>query len=393
MRSFNDHISFISFLNPFSVLCQQVGVVHYPFHSLNRTPKTHEMFVSLFNDRPDLFETLEAATRDLRFGVEKRSPLLDLRDFDLVEDIPLDAMHLLHLGITKKTYERMFDTDLVWKASVRNKIKERLNNMLSKMKVPSEITRKMYGVLPAKMKASQWQTLDTFCFCHIAVLLSGNRNLQHVLFLYTFLVRLCYGTDEDYEKVRSKLNLSETMNTFYRLYSKVFGAGCFTFNLHSFLHLLSSRERNGPLWTHSTAKYESLYAATRRCYDGRTYNTPKQLLENFYSASLTNHKCNEYRNITLADKSTAKTDDTLVYCKDGFYLIVQVLELGLTVRKLITTNFDSSAIVDLPWRDVGVATYQTVEDLERFIRKEDVVAKAVLCGNIISVCHTEWLLT
>jgi hypothetical protein len=373
---------------------KKLNKVHYPFNQLNPQPKTHEMFVDLFENKPELFVVPNAHTRHLRFGLEQRSPLLDLQNFDIVQDIPLDPMHLLHLGITKKTWDRMFETEVVWKSSVRNKVRDRFNRCLQEVKVPSEITRKMYGVTPSKMKASQWQTVDMFCLATLALQLTGNKELTQVLLLYTFIVRLGYGGNYDFEQVKQRLNLTQTMNTFYKLYSKVFGVGAFTFNLHSFYHFLESRERNGPVWTHSTGKYESLYAVTRRCYDGRTFNTPLQLLENFHGAARTEHRCNLKRSLNMADKTTAKTDDTLIYTRDGLYQIDKILEDGaLKVRKLIVTPLDTSDIIKLPWAFVGVFKLHNIETYPTYLDKEDVVAKAILCKDIISTCYTEWLLT
>jgi hypothetical protein len=367
--------------------------VHYPYNMINPEPKTHQLFVHLLETHPEMFVVPDATTRHTRVGIEQRSPLLDLHNFDIVQDIPLDPVHLLHLGITKKTWDRMFETDVLWKTGTRNRVKARFNLRLMDVKVPSEITRKMYGVTPSKMKASQWQIIDMFCLPTLALEVTAAKELQQVLLLYTFIVRLVYGSNHNFQKVKSQLNLQHTINTFYKLYSKVFGVGAFTFNLHSFYHIFESRERNGPVWTHSTGKYESLYAVTRRCYDGRTFNTPLQLLENFHSAAATAHRCNLKRNITLADKATKKTDDTLIYCRDGLYKIEKVVEDGLKVRKLIVSPLDTQGIIQLPWAFVGVFKLLNTEKDCSYIQKDDVVAKAILCNDIVSTCYTEWLLT
>jgi len=378
---------------------QRYGKVHYPFHLINRSPRNHQLFVRLSENRPDLFRPPQERTKEFlketkheRVGLLECSPLLDLHGFDIVEDIPLDAMHLIHHGITKKTWERMFETNVIWQNKEKAKVRQSINNLLKATKVPTEVSRKLYGVKPADMKASQWQVIDTFCLVSMALQLCGQKRLQTVLLHYAFLIRLCYSCEEVFDSVSQMLDCQKTVECFYKLYAKVFGAGCFTFNLHSFYHLIDCRRKHGPLWTYSTAKYEAMYAKTRNCYKGNTFNTPMQLLETYMAGQLQGHKCHLKSSMTLSDKETLKTNDRLIYVEGGFCRIYNVSDTCLTVTRLITRELNTAEFVAFPWAKVGVEVYLTEEDQPVIINKADVKAKAILCDNIVSICHMEWLI-
>ncbi len=84
-------------------------------------------------------------------------------------------------------------------------------------------------------------------------------------------------------------SLNELHKLFYTYYEEGF---CdtpkekVTINVHTFLHLLESRRRNGPLWQTSAEDFESLFAIIRRSFEAGTRNVPKQILRNFYLRDL-----------------------------------------------------------------------------------------------------------
>ena len=108
--------------------------------------------------------------------------------------------------------------------------------------------------------------------------------------IYTFLYRLYNYEDARLDEVEAKLrqdmpgcDLQELHVLFYYHYSKglcVKSTEKITPNVHTFLHLLQSRHKNGPLWKTSAEPFEATYAVMRRCYRSGTPNTPKQILTN-----------------------------------------------------------------------------------------------------------------
>ena len=370
---------------------------HFPFKLLHSSKRTTEDFRASFEEHPEWFLSENyVRTKELRQGLKTRSPLLDLQDFDLVDQVAIDAMHLLHEGLTEAMWGRIFDSKLpILKKKRRDEILEIWNTMFSTMKVPTEIRRKAGPINPAKMKASQWQSLDTFAFVPLVDSLQGPQDLQQVLLLYAFFVRLLYADNETFATVELRIPLQKTMNTFYKAYGKLFGDGALTFNPHSFLHCVDYRRRFGPVHEYSAARFEAMYSKAKQCYKAQNPNVPKQLLQTFHAYQRQHHHCKLQKSLRFSHQVTSKTDDSLIYHESQFFKIKEVKDHGLLVKRLKTFSLNTSKkLADVPWSLVGVKQYAgEAEEAPFWLQKTDVSAKAVICGNIISSCHPEWLIT
>ena len=78
--------------------------VYIPLRDISPTERTHQMFVNRFEQQGDTLET--------SVGIERRSPLLDIPGFDIVDQVSMDAMHTCHLGVTDKTWNLIRKTSL-----------------------------------------------------------------------------------------------------------------------------------------------------------------------------------------------------------------------------------------------------------------------------------------
>ena len=148
------------------------------------------------------------------------------------------------------------------------------------------------------------------------------------------------------------------------------------------------------MWLYSTARYESLYSKTRTCYTANTPNVPKQLLQTFYGYQMDGHHCRKQETLRFANEPTTKTDDTIVYHNQAFYRVNHVGTNSLTLRKLKTKQLNTASLCKLPWSQVGVRIYVgDTEDPLITVRKEDIKAKGIICGNVISPMYPQWLIT
>ncbi len=82
-------------------------------------------------------EHLLELTEEERAGVRGRTPLLDIPNFDVIWNVPLDSMHTMDEGVMKKLLELVFeDGQDCWQQ------RQSFNDMLSLTKVPTEQPRK-----------------------------------------------------------------------------------------------------------------------------------------------------------------------------------------------------------------------------------------------------------
>ncbi len=378
-------------------LCNQRGTkagsksVYYPLNE-KCSRRTHQDFVSLFNDHMEWFllENMKK-TEDLRMGVNKKSPLLNLQDFDIINQIPLDSMHLIHLGITKKMWERIFETGskVFHNAARRMQVQRRWNAMFTETKLPFELKHKTQPVNIARMKASELQTLDMLAFAAMALQLEGPEMLRKAMFTYCFLVRALYIDNVTFTRLEQYIDMDKLLLTFLKSYQAVFGKEAFSHNIHHFSHVLETRRKHGPMYWYNTAPFESMYGQFQ--YESNTNNVPKQILQNYLTFTQHEHKCYVEKNFRFKAQASEKTDDSIVYIRDAFYRVEDINDPHLVIRKIKTRALDTSAVVKLPWRLLGVRHYVEETSLEHVtVHKDDVKAKGIKCGDLISSFKPEW---
>ena len=98
--------------------------------------------------------------------------------------------------------------------------------------------------------------------------------------------------------------------------------------------------------------------------------------------------------MAFSDKASKKTDDTMVFHQEQFFRVKECNEDYLTLVKIRTKTFNTNDIVKLPWNHVGVRLYDgETSDTPVTVHKNDIKAKAILCGNIISTMYPQWVVT
>ena len=377
----------------------------YPRNAGCARPMTTALFHDLFENSPHLFLSKKAmdASEDERTGVKRRSPLLDVPGFDIVNDVCPDALHLFHLGVTRRIWLRMSKgTQAFHNADRRRRMLGFLDRLYSKTKVPSEIRHKSTkNINPPHMRGQSWQLIDMHVFIAYACSILGPQRLRICLLTYSFMVRLCYCDDHTFANVKARLDLDRLTDVFLdNLSSKdLFTPSILTWGVHQMEHILQYRESGGPVWEYSTYRFESMYSKATRCYVATTHNVPVQLLRNFYGYQLEHHRCYLRKRMTFTDdKSTSKkTNDSLVYHEGKFFQIFKIEGTVLSLRGVATSAVNTQRIVglSLPWSMVGVRRYHGVNRSTPLMKvdQEDVKAKAILCGNIISAVYPEWIIT
>ncbi len=112
----------------------------------------------------------ERGNKRMLYGVKARTPLLSIRGLDLIKACPIDSMHALDLGVTRKLL------NLTFKSSARDRlmIPEVMDIMVT-CNVPSEYTRRGRVVEFGRLKASELMHLAKVLGPEIADLLRRNK--------------------------------------------------------------------------------------------------------------------------------------------------------------------------------------------------------------------------
>ena len=99
---------------------------------------------------------------------------LDLEDFDIVDGIAMDAMHLMHLSITKKLWKLLGSPANVFPRQKTRQISLQWHQLFIYRKVTLEMRHKTSDLpVTNTFKASDWQLLITLAFDDMAINFNG----------------------------------------------------------------------------------------------------------------------------------------------------------------------------------------------------------------------------
>ena len=97
-----------------------------------------------------------------------------VEDFDIVDGIAMDAMHLMHLGITKKLWKLLGSPANVFPRQKKRQISLQWHQLFINRKVTLEMGHKTSDLpVTNTFKASDWQLLITLAFDDIAINFNG----------------------------------------------------------------------------------------------------------------------------------------------------------------------------------------------------------------------------
>jgi hypothetical protein len=201
-------------------------------------------------------------------GVKGRTPLLDIPKFDPMLQCPVDYMHCVLLGVTKKLLSLWCSTQYSkMNFYMKNERKRILDQRFGEMKIFSEITRKSTSVTD---KFHTWKSSEFFFFLMyaskhcLAFPVLSPVYFQHFLLFQESMEVLCNRkiTKDELEICRQKL--TRFIEDFQELYGEV----CMVYNIHLLTHLIDTVRLFGPVFTTSLFVYESSNGVVGRFLSG-----------------------------------------------------------------------------------------------------------------------------
>lgn len=177
-------------------------------------------------------------------GIKGKSVLANL--IDVIDGVPVDYMHCVLEGITKKILQIWIRDNARGMASI--------DALLMQQHPPHDFSRPPRSILHHKYwKASEYRN---WLLYYSLPLLSG---VLPPLHLHHFALLVCSMHMLLQECVKEvEIRAAEDMLTkFYELLPELYGNECCTINAHLLIHLTKYVCLWGPLWTHSAFGFES----------------------------------------------------------------------------------------------------------------------------------------
>uniref|UniRef100_A0AAG5DQ99 Uncharacterized protein n=1 Tax=Anopheles atroparvus TaxID=41427 RepID=A0AAG5DQ99_ANOAO len=181
------------------------------------------------------------------------TPLLDIRSFNIVEDVVVgDRLHLIDLGVMKRLL-------LGWRDGTLGKRKwndsqyKQVTDALRDAKLPTEIHRKLRSL----MFVGQWKGSEFASFLHYASVVMLKDILATDLYKH-FMLFFCATTLLSSSIYRDKWPLAgRFLDSFVEGFEQVYGKRYITSNVHNLQHIAHEVQRIGPLSTFSTYPFEN----------------------------------------------------------------------------------------------------------------------------------------
>ena len=154
-------------------------------------------------------------------------------------------------------------------------------------------------------------------------------------------------------------------------------------------------ETGVPLWRTSAEPFEGQYAIVRRCYKSGTRNLPLQVLQNTFTRvkHVSFYGKKKKMLVHKATKSKRIAND-LILLKDDSFAQVMNDTTPYHAHPILTSVYQPDLGFRLPWHVTLLHTYRGVDTMTmRIVNEDEIVGKALLCGNVLSGNYQEWFMS
>lgn len=218
-----------------------------------------------FHNRRMFFPSTDSTEVELRTDEEYRmlsdeefhqgpTPLTDLTGFHFIHNIPLDYMHLVCLGITKKLLQLWQKAKMKYHLNAHqiHGISDRLKSL--KEYTPAEFNRKPRSLEHyCKWKATEYRQFLMYVGCYSIETIVNTKVFLNFKVLMCAM-RLLSKEDQEDDLISYAHQLIEY---FLKTYKQLYSEENMSFNVHNLLHLADDVKIHGNLDNFSAFKFEN----------------------------------------------------------------------------------------------------------------------------------------
>ena len=334
-------------------------------------------------------------------GIKGKSLLLEQPNFNILNDMPCEYMHLVCLGTVKRMVELNFKVGENRDRKTKRKLTppQLFNELIKSVKLTREFSRRCRNLDFSVMKASEFRNLLIFFFPIVLDCIEDEyKNDKRVWLHLVYMIRACIIPNNEFRKIDNR-QVESACKNFYNLYEKLFGQINCTYSIHLVgSHLLKIRG-NRPLPYKSAFKFESFFSEMRNLFHPGSVSPLKQILQNCYVKRLLEpHQC-EKKLFFRPQKNnvTAKEDNSLIYTytEDGelnIYKIIEKCEGGsfnCNMQGKFKANFPLTP--EYNWSEVGVFKIGPVSEETFVVERNSISGKVLQVHGYLITCPTNVL--
>lgn len=366
----------------------------WPFSTMNATLRTNDLIRYTVNKIERTDGDLDKSEKK---GIKGRSHFLQQPNFNFIDQIPAEYMHLGCLGVVKRLLQLTFDTGETRIKTSKRKLSEttHFNNAMKKIKSFREFSRRCRNLDLSVIKAQEYRNIILFFFNIVIDCIETAYPKEKIIWLcLAFMLRACILPNKEFECIEL-INIKNVCKKFYYLFDKCFGPNNCSYSVHVLAsHLLRIRGDN-PLTHRSAFVFESFYSEMKNLFRPGTVSPLKQILTNtVMKRSLEHHTCSKPIRYDIKKlPNTGMENNSMIYIFDRenekhfFYNIIEILEndsfLCTEQGKFV---YENELTPEINWSSVGVYKVGPGNLNTHTINKKDIDGKVLKVENLLITC-------
>jgi hypothetical protein len=286
---------------------QSLNQIRYPTVE-NTSKRTHENTITDMRQARETNETVR--------GFKNLSPLVGIKNFDVINGMAIDYMHNCLLGVMSLLLELWFNSNFHQQPFYIGMLIANVNKRLLNIKPPNEMSRAPRSLLDRCFwKANELRNFLLFYGIPCLFNILKTEYLDHFA-LFSSAVFILLQTEISPIDLRKA---QEMLNTFVRQFETLYGPINMTYNVHLLTHLSDCVSHCGPLWAHSTFHFEDNNAVLTGYVNGTRdvikqvalkYSLHKLTIDQSYLNSETMIRFNEKLSTSKRVKKFVKNETT-----------------------------------------------------------------------------------
>ena len=369
----------------------------WPASTMEVNPRTIENVTEITEEIERNPQILKSDA-DFCKGIKGRSLLLNQPNFNMIEDVQCEYMHLVCIGVVKRLTELTYKVGENRERITKRKLSDPkvFNDMIRLIQVAREFSRRCRNLDFGVMKASEFRNLLLFFF---PIVLEGIEDTfedeKRVWLHLVFMIRACVIPNNEFDNV-NKEHVQSACQLFYTLFEKCFGQLNCSYSIHVLpSHLLQIRG-DMPLTYKSAFKFESFFSEMRHLFHPGTLSPLKQILQNcFMKRLLENHHCekNTYYCAEKQNSDSYRENNHTVYIYNPeenstkIYSIIEIVsdnEFRCNIQGKF--QFKTPLAPDYDWSTVGVFRMGPISEVIHVIKKSDICGKVLKVQGLLITC-------
>ena len=359
-----------------------------------RTIDNINMITEEIESNPGILKT----DPDFCKGIKGRSLLLNQPNFNILEDLTCEYMHLVCLGVVKRLTELTYKVGENRERVTKRKLSDPkvFNDLIRFIQLAREFSRRCRNMDFGVMKASEFRNLILFFFPIVLEGIEDEFEDEKKVWLHlVYMVRACVIPNNEFENVNKDL-VQCACKIFYTLFEKCFGQKNCSYSIHvAPSHLLQIRG-DMPLTFRSAFKFESFFFEMRQLFHPGTVSPLKQILQNcFVKRLLENHHCEKttYFCAEKPENKNSKENNHLVYIYNPvnhsttMYSIVEIIndnEFRCNIQGKF--RYETPIAPEYTWSTVGIYRIGPISNQIHVIKRSDISGKVLKVQGLLITC-------